>query len=250
MAERPSRCFAGGAGRSTRPRGATSSPTCSSPDGSIDAVGGGLDAEGAEVIDCRGARARARARGPAHPSARAGLRAQGDDRDRHAGRRGGRVTRRSRRWPTPNPSPTTRAIVAEVRDKAAAAGLVRRLPGRRDHEGPRGRVDRRARRDGRGRRPGVQRRRQLRADGAGAAQRPRSTRRRSRRGRDRRSLRGPVARRGRADARGRAARTRSGLAGRPAEAEEIVVARDLAIARATGGRLHICPPLVGAVRSS
>ncbi len=31
-----------------------------------------------------------------------------------------------------------------------------------------------------------------------------------------------------------------GLAGRPAEAEEIIVARDLAIARATGGRVHIC----------
>ena len=31
-----------------------------------------------------------------------------------------------------------------------------------------------------------------------------------------------------------------GLAGRPAEAEEIVVARDLAIARSTGGRIHIC----------
>ena len=31
-----------------------------------------------------------------------------------------------------------------------------------------------------------------------------------------------------------------GLAGRPAEAEEIMVARDLALARATGGRLHIC----------
>jgi dihydroorotase len=31
-----------------------------------------------------------------------------------------------------------------------------------------------------------------------------------------------------------------GLAGRPAEAEEIIVARDLAIARMTGGRLHIC----------
>jgi dihydroorotase len=31
-----------------------------------------------------------------------------------------------------------------------------------------------------------------------------------------------------------------GLAGRPAEAEEIAVARDLAVARATGGRLHIC----------
>jgi dihydroorotase len=31
-----------------------------------------------------------------------------------------------------------------------------------------------------------------------------------------------------------------GLAGRPGEAEEIVVARDLALARATGGRLHLC----------
>jgi dihydroorotase len=31
-----------------------------------------------------------------------------------------------------------------------------------------------------------------------------------------------------------------GLAGRPAEAEDIVVARDLALARATGGRLHLC----------
>jgi dihydroorotase len=31
-----------------------------------------------------------------------------------------------------------------------------------------------------------------------------------------------------------------GLAGRPAEAEEIVVARDVAVARMTGGRLHLC----------
>ena len=31
-----------------------------------------------------------------------------------------------------------------------------------------------------------------------------------------------------------------GLAGRPREAEEIVVARDLALARLTGGRLHVC----------
>ncbi len=31
-----------------------------------------------------------------------------------------------------------------------------------------------------------------------------------------------------------------GLAGRPAEAEEIVVARDIALARMTGGRLHLC----------
>jgi dihydroorotase len=38
-----------------------------------------------------------------------------------------------------------------------------------------------------------------------------------------------------------------GLAGRPAEAEEIAVARDVAIARMTGGRLHICH--VSAARS-
>ena len=31
-----------------------------------------------------------------------------------------------------------------------------------------------------------------------------------------------------------------GLAGRPAEAEEVAVARDIAVARATGGRLHLC----------
>ena len=31
-----------------------------------------------------------------------------------------------------------------------------------------------------------------------------------------------------------------GLAGRPAEAEEMIVARDLAMACAVGGRLHIC----------
>ncbi len=31
-----------------------------------------------------------------------------------------------------------------------------------------------------------------------------------------------------------------GLAGRPAEAEELIVARDLAVARASGGRLHLC----------
>jgi dihydroorotase len=31
-----------------------------------------------------------------------------------------------------------------------------------------------------------------------------------------------------------------GLAGRPAEAEEVIVARDLAITRACGGRLHLC----------
>ncbi len=31
-----------------------------------------------------------------------------------------------------------------------------------------------------------------------------------------------------------------GLSGRPAEAEEVIVARDLAMARLTGGRLHLC----------
>ena len=31
-----------------------------------------------------------------------------------------------------------------------------------------------------------------------------------------------------------------GLRGQPAEAEEVIVARDLAVARPTGGRLHVC----------
>jgi dihydroorotase len=31
-----------------------------------------------------------------------------------------------------------------------------------------------------------------------------------------------------------------GLAGRPAEAEDVIVARDIAMARMTGGRLHLC----------
>jgi dihydroorotase len=45
-----------------------------------------------------------------------------------------------------------------------------------------------------------------------------------------------------------------GLAGRPAEAEDIVVARDIALARATGGRLHLChlssAPAVELVRAA
>ena len=57
---------------------------------------------------------------------------------------------------------------------------------------------------------------------------------------DRRALRGRVPRRGRADARGAHLRARSGSPGSRAEAEEVVVARDLAIARLTGGRLHLC----------
>ena len=69
----------------------------------------GRPADGAETIDCDGLGPRARARRPAHASARAGLRAQGDGRDRHARRRGRAATPRSRRWRTPIPSPTTRA---------------------------------------------------------------------------------------------------------------------------------------------
>ena len=137
--------------------------------------------------------------------------------------------------------PTTPASSREVRDKAARRGLVRRLPGRRDHEGPGRRVAGRARRDGRGRRAGLQRRRQLRPHRA-LLRNASCTRRRSRRGRDRRSLRGRLARHGRAHARGRASPS-LGLAGRPAEAEEIVVARDLAMARATRRPDAHVPPL-------
>ena len=77
-------------------------------------------------------------------------------------------------------------------------------------------------------------------DGARAPQRAHVREGVRRRGRDRRALRGRLARRGRADARGARTRTRSGSPGGPREAEEVVVARDLAIARLTGGRLHLC----------
>ena len=118
---------------------------------------------------------------------------------------------RSRRWPTPTPSPTTRRIVAEVREKAAAAGLADVFPVGAITEGPGRRVDGRAGRDGRGRRAGVQRRRQLRADRAHAAERARLRQGVPGRRRDRRPLRGRLPRRGRAHARGRSlllARTR------------------------------------------
>ena len=39
---------------------------------------------------------------------------------------------------------------------------------------------------------------------------------------------------------GRLVASTLGLAGVPREAEEIVVARDLALARLTGGRIHLC----------
>ena len=220
----------------TRRRDATSrSRTAGSPPS---ARAGG----GAEVIDVRRPGARAGPGRPAHPPARARLRAQGDRRDRDARRRGRRATRPCRAdGRTPIRSPTTPAIVAEIRERAAAAGLVRRVPrrapSRRACEGESlaeigEMVD--------GRRADVQRRRQLRADGAHPAQRAHVREGVPGGGRDRRPLRGRVARRGRPDARGRALLGARASPGRPAEAEEIVVARDLAMARMTGGRLHVC----------
>ena len=171
-------------------------------DEAIEAVGSGLAADDAEAIDCAGlvlapglvdlhthlrepgfehketieTGTRAAAAGGLH-----GGRVDGEHGTGHRPRgRGGRDPRQGRR-----------------------RGPLRRLPGRGDHEGARGRVDRRARRDGRGRRPGLQRRRELRALGAGAPQRPDLREGVRRRGRDRGPLRGPLARRGRPDARGR-----------------------------------------------
>ena len=139
-------------------------------------------------------------------------------------------------------------IVAEIRDKAADAGLADVFPVGAITKGLAGEsmaelgemVDAGVRMfsdDG-----------QLRSDGAHASQRARLREGLRRGRRHRRSLRGRVPGVRRTHARGRALRARSGLAGRPAEAEEIVVARDLAIARATGGRLHICH--VSSARSS
>ena len=57
---------------------------------------------------------------------------------------------------------------------------------------------------------------------------------------DRPARRGPPAHRGRAGARGRRSRRGWGSPGWPATAEETIVARDCALAREAGARLHVC----------
>ena len=133
------------------------------------------------------------------------------------------------------------------RDRARGArpgggrGQLRRLPGRRDHEGPARGVARRDGRDGRGGRAGLLRRRSLRAHGAAVAQRACSTPRRSRSRscwpstpRTRRSSRAGTCTRALQSVLARA----RGPAGRGGGDRRS--ARDLALARATGGRLHLC----------
>ncbi len=184
--------------------------------------------------------ARARAGRSAHAPAGAGLRAQGDGRDGHAGRRGGRLHGRRVRWPTPNPPADNAAIVQAVRDLAAAAGLVRRVPGGGDHARARG--ARRSPRWARWSRP---------ASGSSATTGARVPTARLLRNaltyakafpvdvvlaehaEDASLVEGGQMHEG-------VRSSALGLAGRPAEAEEIIVARDLAVARACGGRLHLC----------
>ena len=119
-------------------------------------------------------------------------------------------------------------------------GPGRRVPGGRHHRRAGRGVDRRDGGDGRGGRPGVQRRRQLRADRPHVAQRPHVREGLPRGRRDRRPLRGPFPGRGRAHARRASTRTRSGSPGARPRPRRSIVARDIAMARMTGGRLHVC----------
>ena len=92
-------------------------------------------------------------------------------------------------------------VVAEIREKAMAAGLADVFPVGAITKGAGGRVARRDRGHGRGRGAGVQRRRQLRAHRAHAAQRPHLREGVPARGRHRRPLRGRLVGDGRAHAR-------------------------------------------------
>ena len=175
-----------------------------------------------------------------------GLRAQGDRRDRHAGRPRSAGSPPSRPWRTPIRSPTTPASIHEVRELAAAAGLCDVFPvgaitrgstgeemaeiGEMVEAGVRMFSD-----DG-----------QLRADGRGAAQRAHV----------REGVRDVViaehcedaslAEGGQMHEGAALVLARARRAARPRRRRS-VVARDLAIARLTGGRLHLCHLSSGAV---
>ena len=200
---------------------ATRSRTCSSAASRSRRSGPVSPPTGPRRSTCAGLILAPGSRGPAHAPARAGLRAQGDDRDRHAGRGGRAATPRSRRWPTPIRSPTTRASWPRSARRPPPRGSCDVFPvgaitkglageslaeiGEMVEAGVRVFSD-----DG-----------NCVPTGAGAPQRADLREGVPRRGRDRRPLRGRLAR-------ARAARcTRApnsytlGLAGRPAEAEEI-----------------------------
>ena len=170
----------------------------------IEAVGTGLDARGR-----RGARLRGPGRSLPGSSTctRTCASPASSTRRRSRPARGPRrpaASRRSRRWPTPTRSPTTRASWRRSATRRRRPGLADVFPVGAITKGARRRVDGRARRDGRGGGARLQRRRQLRADGPHAAQRARVREGVPSRGRDRRPLRGRLARRGRAHARGSA----------------------------------------------
>ena len=185
----------------------------------------------------RGLRRRAGLRRPARAPARAGLRTQGDDRDagREAALRGGFTTVCA--MPNTSPAPDSAhvlssrcwsAIARDARVRVLPIGCVTR--GRAGKElaelaelAAAGCVALQRRRQPGGRRA---------ADAARARTRRRASACRFR------PLRGPGADARRRDAR-RLGSERLGLAGQPAAAEIAAIARNIALAEATGAHLHI-----------
>ena len=172
------------------------------------------------------------------------------DRDRDARGRGRRVHGRLRRWRTPIRWRTTPRSMHEVRDLARGRRRLRRLPGRGDHA--RAWAGSSWPSSARWSRPGV---RMFSDDGrcVPTARLLRNALTYVRR-RSTTSCSPSTARTRRSPRAGRCTRAasyrRSGSPGSPREAEEVVVARDLAIARADRRSAAPVPPVDRAVRSS
>ena len=219
--------------RRHRQRGA---PTSLVDDGAIVAVGADLDAPARRTLDAVGLRRRARARRPPHPPARARPGGGRDDRDRRRAPRRSAATPRSSPCPTPSRRSTRAAVVREVLD-LGAHGAVRRArrrapspsAGRGEQLAPMAEMAALGVRlftdDGTGvQDPALMRRALEYAAGLGVDRSP-STARTTALAAGGHMHEGEWS-------------SRLGIPGQPAEAEELMVMRDIALARLTGARVH------------
>ena len=181
-------------------------------------------------------RRRPRPRRPAHPPARAGPGGGRDGRDRRPGR-GPRRLHRGRRHAQHRAGHRLRRRSSARCSSSGATAPVRRARGGRHHRRPGGRAAGADGRDGRPRRAPLHRRRHRRAGRPPHAPGP---------GVRRPASASTLAQHCEDDARWPAAATCTRGSGRaasaspasPAEAEELMVMRDIALARLTGARVH------------
>ena len=175
---------------------------------------------------------------PARPPARAGAGGSRDGRHRRAWPRRPAGSPRVCAMPNTDPVTDNQAAVGFVVRQAKRAGQGARLPDRRCHAGAARGAAGGVRRNGGGRGGGGQRRRE--AGGLEPHDAHRARVRPDLRHSGGRPLRGHDPRRRAARCTRGWSRTRLGLKGIPAAAEEIMVARDIILAELTGGHVHLC----------